>query len=210
MGKSDPHLIPAYLSVLPKKKYNRVALLGFSQDNDFSKLIESNERVFYDLSLGNWNINDDEWNIEGKFDLVVSTRCPYFSKDPLGFIEKCRAILDNGGVLICDWGLGDHWRFEDFKVGWVKNDEHEWAYGNENFLWSFVWSEKLLSHPEVIKFQEWIKKFNYEDLVEAIEKEVPSVLEVDKFASKFSSIGCTAISLWEERPQLYVIFSMIK
>ena len=41
-------------------------------------------------------------------------------------------------TLLADWGLGDHWRYEDFKVGWVKGEEHESFYSDNNFLWSFV------------------------------------------------------------------------
>ena len=42
------------------------------------------------------------------------------------------AICENRHLQIqeifLDWGLGDHWRFKNYKVGWFKDGEHEWFY----------------------------------------------------------------------------------
>ena len=116
MGKSDPYIFAEYAKILPKFKYESIAFLGQTSDNEFTKLIDSNIRHFYDLSLGNWDINSD-WNLERNYDLIVCTRCAYFSKDPQNFIEKCKRHLTASGHALIDWGLGDHWRFDDYKVG---------------------------------------------------------------------------------------------
>ena len=99
MGKTDPIIIPKYLSLIPGLDYENACFLGFSGENNLTKNIKSKRRSFYDLSLGNWNINDKEWKIKEKFDLVVSTRCPYFSKDPKLFFENCHKILSPGGTF---------------------------------------------------------------------------------------------------------------
>ena len=125
MGASDPIVIPFYkkhiVNICPP-----VALLGFTNNNLF-------DGDLYDRSLGNWDINS-EWKLNKKYSTIICTRCAYFSKEPKTFIEKCYNGLDKDGILYVDWGLGDHWRFKNFKVGWVKNGEQEYAYDNNNFL----------------------------------------------------------------------------
>jgi len=111
-----------------------VALLGFENNQYFNG-------DCYDLKLGNWNINS-EWELDKKYDTIVSLRCPYFAKDPEDFIKRCYRHLNESGKLYVDWGLGDHWRFDKFKIGWVKDGEHEYAYKEDNFLWSAVCGAK--------------------------------------------------------------------
>ena len=140
MGKSDAIIFPEYVQALSQidRKINSVAFLGFSAENSFTRRILCENRSFYDLSLGNWNINSD-WSLDKKYDLIVCTRCAYFSNNPDQFIEKCKAYLNEAGFALIDWGLGDHWRFENFKVGWVKDGEQEYAYNENNFLHSCYW-----------------------------------------------------------------------
>ena len=127
MGKSDPFVFSEYEKALEGLTANSIAFLGFSKENNFTRKLQAPTRHFYDLSLSNWGINDD-WNLSQKYDLIICTRCAYFAKDPQNFISKCINHLTSGGHALVDWGLGDHWRFQDFKVGWVKDGEHEYAY----------------------------------------------------------------------------------
>lgn len=209
MGKSDPILFKWYLSHA-KTDQKSIAFLGFNGENNFSRIVNGLDRDFYDLSLGNWNINDEEWNIDKKYDAVICTRCAYFAKDPEKFIANCYKMLNDNGHLLIDWGLGDHWRFEEYKVGWVKNEEHEYCYGEDNFLWSTLWHNSFLKHSECQKFAEWIKKKNYDDLEKAINDEVPCVLSPEKLSGLFKSVMVDMLSLWEDSPQLYILLSCVK
>ena len=103
------------------------------------------------MSLDNWDINSD-WLLPEKYDLIICTRCAYFSKDPADFIQKCKSILKPMGWLFVDWGLGDHWRFKNYKVGWLKDREHEYAaYNNfKSYVMSAVWNDKWEENQEVI------------------------------------------------------------
>jgi len=202
VGKSDPYVFGFYKSLLPDCFYKSVALLGSQKDNSFTASIKCQEKDFYDLGLDNWNINDENWKINKKYDLVVSTRCPYFSKDPKLFIEKCLSILKPGGTALLDWGLGDHWRFDNYKVGWVKDNEHESAYKNDNFLWSAIWHDSFTQHPEYQDFQSNIKKFGYENVETAMREEVPEILDLKDLAN--INLRANILSLWPESPQLYI------
>lgn len=165
MGLNDKTTIPFYKKhILP---VGVTALLGFSNNNLF-------EGDTYDLSLGNWEINS-EWGITKMYNTVICTRCAYFAKSPFDFFKKCYGILEFGGKVYVDWGLGDHWRFKNFKVGWVKDSEHEFAYKDGNFLWSMVWDDSLIRDYNVLQFSNAIKEYGYDDLLKAIYEEIPSV-----------------------------------
>ena len=209
MGRSDPYVFNFYRSILPDKVFDKVALLGNQQDSEFTSSISCKEKDFYDLQLNNWNINNDNWKIDKKYDLVISTRCPYFSKDPKKFIDNCLEILNPGGTLCLDWGMGDHWRFENFKIGWVKDGEHEFAYKDDNFLWSTIWHNSFLEHPEFIKFQNNVEKLGYNkhDIKNDIMKEVPSILDLEEIKNLNPHVHL--FSLWEDKPQIYIAL-MIK
>ena len=202
MGKSDAFIFPEYANILPSLVYNSIAFLGFSQENDFTKRIKSLQtRHFYDLSLKNWNINDP-WKLQQKYDLIVCTRCAYFSKNPKDFIDKVKDNLVKDGLALVDWGLGDHWRFSKYKVGWTKDGEHEYAYEKNNKLYSCFWSEELLKDREVELFWNSVKSYNNDyksmQLCEVIVQEVPSLVyyKTEKIITKF---------LWPDCPQLYII-----
>lgn len=206
MGKSDPFVFSEYCKLLTgefSKPIESVAFLGFSQENSFTQLFNSPIKDFYDMSLGNWNINDS-WSLKRKYDFIACTRCPYFSKDPSDFIERCKSSLSPSGLALIDWGLGDHWRFKNYKVGWVRDGEHEFAYAEDNLLHSCFWNDGLLKHEEVQNFWKAVKNnpdFGYEEtstLEEVVKKEVPRLVEYEckKVATKF---------LWPDSPQLYII-----
>lgn len=203
MGKSDKFIFPEYSNLLPRLEYGSIAFLGFSSENHFTSIVKSSSRHFYDLSLGNWEINSN-WSLQQEYDLIVCTRCAYFSKDPDNFIKKVKNHLSKNGIALIDWGLGDHWRFEKYKVGWVKDNEHEFAYGVDNKLHSCLWRDEFSSHKEAIKFWEAVKSnklFGYDNtdsLSEVVKKEIPQLVnyEYDKLSLKF---------LWPDSPQLYII-----
>lgn len=202
MGKSDPYVASAYRAVLESLNYQSVAFLGFSGPSFLTQMINSETKDFYDLQLGNWNINE-EWNIDKKYDLVVCTRCPYFSKDVSSFFSNINSILKEGGSFLVDWGLGDHWRFDNYKIGWIKDGEQEFAYQDNNFLWSTVWDDSFLNNQEFVKFSNWVKKFGYSDVKSSIFKEVPEVFQLRQLTN-FNLKVCL-LSLWEDAPQLYII-----
>ena len=192
MGKSDSLLRPIYSAMFPKK--GDIALLGFTT-NDWSR------GDLYDLRYNNWDINSN-WQLEKKYDSIISTRCPYFSKNPYDFIKRCHENLKTGGEIFLDWGLGDHWRFKNYKIGWLKDGEHEYAYDENNYLWSTVWHDSFLEHPQFKLFEERVKKFGYDDVKQAIYGEVPFILDLE-WIKKYFNISYSIITLWEEKPQIY-------
>lgn len=201
MGKSDSFIFPEYAKILPRLEYGSIAFLGFSSENDFTRKILGKDRHFYDLSIGNWNINS-AWSLKQSYDLIVCTRCAYFSKEPNDFIERIKNHLNKGGHALVDWGLGDHWRFTNYKVGWLRDGEHEFAYAPNNFLHSCLWKESFLQESEVQNF--WINikgKFEYDNdasLDFIVRQEVPKVVEYDYKKISFKT-------LWPDSPQLYII-----
>ena len=150
MGKSDGILNPWYKQAIVPK--GRVALLGFQDNNIFSGDL-------YDLQIGNWDINDD-WSLDGTYDTIISLRCPYFAKNPQQFMKKCHDHLNDGGVLYTDWGLGDHWRFKDYKIGWVKEHVHPYWITTCTFNGSqkaaFAHPKAVLIDDREININEWI------------------------------------------------------
>lgn len=199
MGKSDPIYFSWIQPII--KPMGKVALLGFTDEKYF-------QGDLYDLSLGNWNINT-KWKLNQKYDSIICTRCAYFAKDPLQFIELCYEHLNPKGRLYVDWGLGDHWRFPNYKVGWLKDGEHEWAYKEDNYLWSTVWDESFIDDEQFKTFSKRIQKHHYKNVKEAIFDEVPNVVSVAS-VEKFFTIKYDILTLWEDLPQLYILLSAIK
>ena len=201
MGKSNPHVFSFYLSNLKKQKRKSVGIFGQEADNSFTSSIASDEKDFYDLSLDNWDINNFPYNISKKYDLIVCTRCAYFCKNPEKMMEEFYQMLNPDGEIFIDWGLGDHWRFSDYKVGWVKNNEQEHAYKENNFLWSTVWDDSFLEYPEYKAFESCVKRYGYEDVKTAIDLEVPSILDLEQY----KDVKVKMLALWPESPQLYIL-----
>ncbi len=100
--------------------------------------------------------------------------------------------------------MGDHWRFDQYKVGWKKGTEHEYAYASDNFLWASCWHDSFLNHEQLKLFNKRIKKFGYIDVKEAIYEEVPSILDLNTISKKFD-ISYDIMTLWEDQPQLYIL-----
>lgn len=194
MGKTNPIIFPVYKSLIIPK--GDVALLGFVDNNLF-------RGDLYDLSLGNWQINS-EWKLDKKYDTIICTRCAYFSKNPEDFIIRCYDSLNPDGFLFVDWGIGDHWRFDNYKIGWIKDGEHEFAYNKNNYLWSFIWDDSFLEYEQFKLFEKWVLKFGYDDVKTSIFNEIPSVLRLD-FVKKYFKVNVSMLSVWESAPQLYIM-----
>ena len=192
MGRSNGVLVPFYKEVIQPE--GDTALLGFTDNNIF-------EGDLYDLSLGNWQINS-EWELPKKYNTIISTRCPYF-------VKRVYDHLEEGGVAYLEWGLGDHWRFDNYKIGWKTEEEHEFAYEDDNYLWSVLWNDGFADAPEAKQFLKNCEKFGYRDLNEAVHAEVPSVLDMTEI-SYWSSASIGMLSLWEDLPQLYIVFRLQK
>ena len=206
MGKSDPHVFHFYEKFIDLKvTYDEVAFFGQPHENSFSEKIKSSKRSFYDLSLENWEINTFPYSAKSKFDLIVCTRCAYFSKNPKKVLESFSKLLKPGGKVLIDWGLGDHWRFEDYKVGWVKNKEHEYAYSNENYLWSTIWDDSFQNHPAYLGFCRAVEEKGYTDVKKAIFEEVPTVIPLEEI-DFFDKCNFDILALWPQDPQLYFVF----
>lgn len=207
MGKSDSIVFPIYFETLKSNVdlsvIKSVAFLGFVNENEFTSKINGTTRHFYDLALGNWDINSN-WNLRQKYDLIVCTRVAYFSKDPTTFIKKCCEYLSDSGYALVDWGLGDHWRFSAYKVGWIRHGEHEHAYKAGNTLNSCFWIDDLEKDENVNAFWTWVvsqPKFGYssnDKLRKIVYDEVPSIVSY-----KTHALRCVA--LWQNSPQLYII-----
>lgn len=205
MGKSNYYLNPIYEKILPKSK--PMALLGFDNIPNFIKNKENID--LYDLKLNNFEINSD-WELNRKYNSIICTRCLYFCKDPIKFFEKCKTYLHEDGQIFVDFGLGHHWsKFNNFKVGWTKDGEHEWEYQEGNYLWSCIWDDEFLKDEQVQLFQQRIKKFGYNDLTLAVRDEVPSLIKKNDLERLFSEVDLRFLALWEDMPQLY-IFCNIK
>ena len=196
MGRSDSIIGPWYKSLI--KPEGETALLGFTNNNWFNGDL-------YDLSLGNWEINSN-WKLKKQYDTIICLRVFYFCKDPKEFILKCYTHLKKGGKLYFDADLGDHWRFSNYKLGWLKDGEHEWCYNKNNYLWSGVWDDSFLEDPEFKKFENKTKKFGYKDIKKSILEEVPSMMELNNIRPYFK-IKVNMKQLWDDKPQLYILLS---
>lgn len=199
MGRSDPWIRKFYNKHI--KPQGDVALLGFT-NNDFF------EGDLYDLQLENWDINSD-WKIPKKYDTIICTRCAYFAKDLESFFKKSHSYLKQGGVLYVDFGIGDHWRFDDYKIGWIKDQKQEYAYKEDNYLWSFVWSDEFLCDNEFKKFTKNVLSHGYHDVKKSIFEETPEIMKIESIA-KYFDISYHTLSLWKDLPQFYVLLKCSK
>ena len=193
MGRNTPKIMEFYKKHI--KTIEPVALLGYTNNDYFNGEL-------FDLALGNWDINS-EWDLGKKYQTIICTRCAYFCINPLGFIKNCHKHLLDGGILYVDWGLGDHWRFSNFKIGWAKEGEQEFAYRNNNYLWSTVWDQEFMEHDQYKKFERLTKVFGYNNVREAIFTEIPVILYLNAIRDYFS-VEYDIFTLDKPNPQMYV------
>ena len=199
MGRSDPHMFRLYTENI--KPRGEVAQLG-STDN---RLFRGD---LFDRGLNNWEINSD-WELGSKYDTIICTRCAYFAKDLAGFFKRAHDHLEDGGVLYVDFGVGDHWRYDNYKIGWKKDGEQESAYWDDNYLWSSVWDDRLLEDDEFKKFCKYVEKKGYTDVKTALFDETPEIMELDKLKDMFD-VTYETLTLWEESPQFNVLLKCVK
>ncbi len=223
MGKSDPIIFNAYYNALKKelkdRHINNVAFMGFNEPNQLTIQIEKNlcsgihGADFFDISRENWDINK-EWKYTNnpKYDLIICTRCPFFAENPKKLINDFYSALLPGGVLLLDFGLGDHYRFNSgqYAVGFNKNGEQ--CYGHETKLNSVIWEDYFEESIGPKKFRELIKKFKEYDnditLTEIVNKEMPIVVSLNELDIRPKCIDF--VGLWPESPQLYIILTFKK
>ena len=194
MGSTNKIIIPFYQREI--KNNQPTALLGFTNNDVF-------KGDLYDFEMDNWNINTC-WKLKQKYNTIICTRCAYFAKDPEDLIKRCYDNLSDNGMLYIDWGLGDHWRFKNFKVGWVKDGEQEFCYDEDNYLWSAVWDDSFLDDEQCKVFCEAIKQFGYNDLKKAVFEEVPSILTFD-IIKKYFEVDYKIISTSKPYAQMYTL-----
>jgi len=204
MGKSDPHIFRFYSQQLESQEFKSSGFFGQPGENNFSRWIVSQDKNFYDLSLSNWKINSFPYQVNKKFDLIVCTRCAYFSKYPQKLIKEFSNMLTPNGKILIDWGIGDHWRFKNYKIGWVKEGEHEWCYHEDNFLWSGYMSKKMTNCDDYKKFEKACQKFGYENVEKAFQHEIPCKIDENTIKKQgLKIIKESSLFLWPESPQLY-------
>ena len=204
MGRSDLLLSEIYNTGFPRTP--PVAILGDTR-NVFN--IEGVD--LYDLQLKNFDINAD-WRLKHKnYNSIISTRCPYFSKQPEQFIIKCHEHLQENGQIFFDMGIGAHWSKynNNFKIGWKKGDEHEYEYQEGNYLYATVWDDSFLEDEQYILFSDRVKRLGYNDTKQAIFDEVPSILTLD-FIKQYFDIEYKLLALWVDYPQLYIFIKGTK
>ena len=91
----------------------------------------------------------------------------------------------------------------------MKNGEHEFAYENDNHLWSTVWDDSFLVDDNFVTFQNNVKKFGYTDVKKAIQEEVPKILPL-KYFERYFTFQTQLKALWDGRPQLYIMVFGVK
>ena len=212
MGKSDPTVFSFYADVLDQKnQYESIGFFGFSNSNVFTDWFNSKSKNYYDRTLKNWDINTFPYEVKEKFDLIVCTRVAYFSRNPKEMLSNFKRCLTSGGKILVDWGLGDHWRFQDFAIGWNHHGYQEFAYDEKNYLWSCYLSENLKENRYYCLFGDFCKGFGYESVETAIRDEVETIItdeEIRELGYAIDEERCLA--LWPAAPQLYVCLLLSK
>ncbi len=220
MGKSDPFIFKEYVDAISaereQRSCNSIAFMGFDAENDLTRCIKGifgrgMPRIdFFDKARGNWDINA-EWNRTISYDLIVCTRCAYFSNDPCRLINELYDALNVGGTLLIDFGLGDHYRFSSgcYAVGWKKSDEHVTGHGSK--LNSVLWDDSFQDRAAVRRYSELIRCKGYDDdvmLSNIIRREIPVVCSLSSLSQQPTNIRF--VTLWPESPQLYIIASFTR
>lgn len=206
MGKSDKFLMSIYDKLIPNKY--PMALLCFQNIPVFLKKRKQSNIDLYDIKLNNFDLNSD-WKLKRKYRTIVCTRALFFCKDPELFLKKCKEYLEDDGELLIDYFYGHGWtRFTMFKVGWVKNGEHEFEYKNDNYLWSGIWDDSFLENEQIQLFQKRIIKHGYNDIKKAVYDEIPVVIELSTIKNMFSEVKLEFFALYEDMPQLYIFINI--
>ena len=157
-----------------------------------------------------------------KYDLIVCSRVAYFSNDLKYFVDSCYDRLNNGGVFIVDFGLGDHWRFDNYKVGWFLNrdrdlythaHEHSVYNNKKQHLWSVVWNNHFCENRVVNDFFECVKDVNdyyFNKSINDVVLNETNCLDYSYIKNKFAFCFLDFLMLWPESPQLYIFLFLVK
>ena len=205
MGKTDAHLFPHYKRLF-QKKGDVVAIAGGTVRPPWLEDCPAYE--LYDREIDGWSISNPVLNTE--YDNIICTRVAYFSDRPLHTIKTLAEHLKPGGQLLIDWGVGDHWRFRPYSVGWVRGQVHEWAYQEGNLLWSAYYDTDMEYQHQ---FKANIKQHGYEgQLIEHLRAECPELVLKSEIEALdiFEPFEATHIDFWQDYPQLYSILPLIK
>ncbi|MBA7490672.1 hypothetical protein ES702_01213 [subsurface metagenome] len=172
MGISDNILFPIYKNFISKNVKEitgMVAFLGFSEKNDICRFVEDKYKVqgqLFDIQLGNWDLNEDEWSIKDKFDFILCLRTAYFARDSKELLAHFSNILNDEGILIIDWGLGSaHFPREisDWTFGWEYKGKR--CYGEyqdkKYYLYSTFWDDLILNTEAGKVMINYAKRFHY-------------------------------------------------
>lgn len=215
MGKSNQIVFPWYARSLPRRHFENVCVLGAVGRDAFTNSIMASRMEFHDITLDGWTIDEPWCNVQGQahYDLIVCTRCAYFSSNPEAFVDRCRRLTSRNGIVFIDWGLGDHWRQVPYLVGWC-DKEHSIAEHVEfrtvdgrnhiSRLQSCFWTHALEQHGEARTFRNWIRMHGYDDdraLTEIVTSEVPCILD----DTSHVPTSVHLLSLWPDAPQLYIL-----
>jgi len=211
MGRSNPHIFKWYGEQLASH-WESIAFLGWPGPDAFTESLTARQKDYYDLSRGNWQIEAPSWDIApDQYELVMCTRCPYFARDPLQLVRRLVEIARPGGTVFLDWGLGDHWRIQPYRVGWVRDGQQESVtFGSHrSVLYSCFWDDALESHEQAQSFRDAVRKHGYDDarsLGDIVRDEVPELLSTAELAQLpiESPIRSDLLYLWPDSPQLNI------
>jgi hypothetical protein len=178
MGISDSILFPWYRNFIQKHITHikgNVGFFGAPDKNPICRFIENRYSMageIYDIQLNNWDLNQDEWNIDKKYGFIVSLRTAYFSKDPVKLLSNFYKILKSNGVLIIDWGLGSS-HFKRDSAQWTFGWEYEGSrcyaeyQGNRYYPWSTFWDNHILETEAGILLVKYASmKPHYKDITD--------------------------------------------
>lgn len=230
MGVHDVLIFPQYINffqsnIEENNEIKNIAFLGFQEDNIVTEFIKScctklKNADYYDLCLNGWDINDD-WKLKRKYDLIVCLRTAYFSKDPLLFLKKCHKSLNKGGNLFVDWGLGDHWRYKHFVVGWYhpntgEREKAPYLDGEKSYLYSCFWDKLFERDP----YTQWFfhhssQHYGYDiskSFDTVLDEEIGSerIINIEKYTRNFVLRNIRLFAINTMRPQIYIMLYGIK
>ena len=207
MGKTDKYLFPIYEKLFPTQQ--PIALLCFTKIPDF---LNNKDVDLYDIQLNNFNLNDN-WKLKRKYNSIICSRALFFCKDLKLFFKKCLHFLNAGGNIYVDFCFG--WKppkSKIYKVGWLKNGEHDYCYSKDNKVWSSIWDDSFLENEEVKKYQKKIVKFGYNTLNDfklGVYNETPTLLELNELKKMFNHVKINLFTIWDDIPQLYLFINIV-
>lgn len=201
MGKSN-NLIKEFYDLNDVCSKGKTALLGFTNNNWYFGDL-------YDIQLKNWDINS-KWKLKEKYNTIICTRTAFFAQSPVDFITRCYDNLKDKGTLVVDWGVGAHFynAKNEISLGWIKNNSsiHVNYKETESSPSSCLWDISFEDNFEVQVFIQKMKKFGYSDsITKDVLKEIPVILKLEDI-NPFFNYNISFKTLWEDTPQLYILF----